>query len=183
MNNQILTPRDLNDNADNFRLVASKFRTERIPKLQAELKKLRDDGAPLNLINAKLAEIDDTDSSRNACLTKATKLDNIAILGTLTSTDVTNAQAILVCSTAKVILAVDRLNEIRSALKFVAAFIDLAASIIAAVPTGGISLARIKDIIQKIDALSKSDLSGGLSTDEKKKLKKMLEDCLPSDGI
>ena len=141
--------------------------TSRVLALQNELGVLVTRGGSQDEIEEKRDEIVATSARINQCFTKAIELDTKAALGIITSTDVINATVTLVCATSKVKLAVDKLNKIRSALRFVADLIDIGAALATLGTTGGVSAANIKVLIEKIEALSQLD-QGGLSEGEKK---------------
>lgn len=170
MDDQNLTPNNLKKTSEDFRELGDKL-TKRVLIMQDELRKLRNDGASQTVIDAKEQDIASTQSQVNNCFTKATELGNKAALNVLISTNVTNAATVLGCSAAKVKLAVDRLKKTGSALKFVAAFVNVGAAIVTLGTSGGGIATNIKNLIDSIDKLSEQE-TDGLNDSEKAKLKK-----------
>ena len=172
-----LSPENLKKTAGDFRDIGNQL-TSRVLVLQNELGDLVNRGGSPDEIEEKRDEIDATSARINQCFTKAIDLDTKAALGIITSTDIINATLTLICTTSKVKLAVDKLNKIRSALRFVAALIDIGAALASLGTTGGISAANIKVLIEKIEALSQLDTEG-LSRDE---IEQLLQTCLQGEN-
>lgn len=168
-----LDSENLKETASDFRAIGNQV-AERVLILQNELGKLVRLGADPAEIEEKRDEIDLTSSRMNQCFTKAIELDTKAALEIITATDVVNAMITLRCTTAKVKIAVDKLNKIRSALSFVAALLDIGASLATLGVAGGSSFANIKTLIEKIENIAKLE-QDGLTKAEKKKL---LDTCL-----
>lgn len=179
MSNSILAPSDLKDLADSSRLMGELISTQRIPKLKTELEKLkRDPNATDSAKEEKKEEIFDVIGEMNDCFLAARKIHNMGIVSAI-YTDLGDAKAAINCSILKANLAVHKLNKIRSALKFVAAFLSLVGEITSvAFAEPGSKVASIKGIIEAIDKLSSTEFSAGLSDDEKKKLEAAFEPCL-----
>ncbi len=161
---QDISPEDLRETARDFRDMGNRL-TTRVLLLQNELGDILSAGGSQDDIDAKREEIDATSSRINQCFTRSMELNTKAALGILTSTDVTNAVLRIGCVTSKVRLAVDKLNQIRSALRFVAVFIDIGAAIATLGASNGVSPANIRTLIENIEALSQVE-DNSLSQDD-----------------
>ncbi|PZD70394.1 hypothetical protein C1752_13120 [Acaryochloris thomasi RCC1774] len=170
---QDLSSENLQKTAADFREMGNQL-TSRVLILQNELGDSINNGDPQDSIERKRDDIDLTSARINQCFTKAIELDTKAALGIITSTDVIEAVATIGCVTSKVKIAIDKLNKIRSALRFVAAFIDIGAALATLGTSGGVSFANIRVLIERIEALSKID-QDGLSNDE---INQLLQACL-----
>ena len=168
---QDISPKELGETAKDFRAMAKDL-TTRVLRLQNELGDMVRKKQPQDDIDAKRDEIDATSARINQCITTAIELDTKAALGFITSTDVMNPSLALICITSKIKLAVDNLNKIRSALRFVAAFIDIGAALVTLGASAGVSFANIKTLIEKIETLSKIE-NEGLSEEEIAQMKKV----------
>ncbi len=131
---------------------------------------------------ARLRELLDQLNQINDVISKgedeAARLNRIAMMKLLNSSDVVNAGKAIECTTGKVVLALNNLDEFQNFLAVSAAFIDLIAAIASAAAAGPLSLLMIATVIEKFDSVIHITLVETLSPAELEKIMPKIQiDC------
>ena len=131
---------------------------------------------------ARLRELNDQLNQINAEISKgeaeAARLNRIAMLKLLNSSDVVNATKVMECTTGKAKLALNNLDEFQNFLAVSAAIVKLVADIASAAAAAPLSFLAIASIIENFDSLVHIELVETLSPDELEKIMPKIQvDC------
>ncbi|MEO1211569.1 MAG: hypothetical protein AAFX78_18835 [Cyanobacteria bacterium J06638_20] len=172
---QQIQPEGLQQTAQACRDSAKIISSVQIPRLQAELKKLRDNGASPGTISELRKQIDIYVDEASKLHQQATRLDTEAFLDTIVNTEMQMAQDGLKCSVSKVKLALNMIAKFQNFLAITTGLINLSAAIAGAAATGG--MLSIIPIVKGIDSLVNAELKDTLPDHELKKIEDQLKKC------
>ena len=111
----------------------------------------------------QLYRIDEVISKGNR---EALRLNNVAILGLLKSSDVVNATKAIDCTNSKARLALDNLAQFQNFLSVSAAIVTFVGSLAAAAAAAPVSFLQIATLIEQFDSMINMELAETLSPED-----------------
>lgn len=144
-----------------------------------ELRKLnRTEPLPLDRIRELLDQLNQVNAEISNGNREALRLNRVAMLGLLKSSDVVNATKAIECTSSKARLALDNLAEFQNFLAVSAAFVTFVGSISAAAAAAPLSFLEIATLIEQFDTIINMELAETLSPEDLAEIMpKIGEDC------
>jgi hypothetical protein len=169
----LLSSNDLRSQADQHNATVERL-SKKLPVLINRYQELVNMNASLDEILVSKKDIDDLASSIAENTRIALELTLKAVTSELMETDVNRARQAIDCSTGKLKLALDKLEDTRNALIVVAGFIRISGALLATASATGV--ASIKNVIDEFDNLVSIQLKKSLSAEDLERIKKMLSE-------
>lgn len=148
-----------------------------IPNAESQILDAISTGASPSKIMALQKDRDDVKAKFNEYMDEAIRLDVCSLAVASQATDISNAMAVISCSTGKAKLAIKRLEDTKVVLEILTKFLELGTAIAAATMTGNI--ANIAGIVVTVDKLVRYSFESVLEPEELDALSDELKNCLP----